>query len=164
MSLRWCSPKLLITSRKVLEHIPQYELVLVWARFCFNRRRSLLVSQNGLCDSIHFTELLLRMKEYSEIKPGMGSAALQNTHKNETNNNTKDEINKGKMSEIIIPILIYFPNSKTIRYPSFSLHFYPGVQWTDLLKIKWVVDYSRNGTPLCHTLRLFMQPLSFSKK
>lgn len=57
------------------------------------------------------------MKEYSEIKPGMGSAALQNTHKNETNNNTKDEVNKGKMSEIIIPILIYFPNSKTIRYP-----------------------------------------------
>ena len=45
------------------------------------------------------------MKEYNEIKPGMGSAALQNTHKTETNDNTKDEINQGKMSEIIIPSL-----------------------------------------------------------
>lgn len=70
-----------------------------------NRRRSLLVSQNGLSDSAHFTELLLRMKEYNEIKPGMGSATLQNTHKTETNDNTKDEINQGKMSEIIIPSL-----------------------------------------------------------
>lgn len=47
----------------------------------------------------------------------MGRAALQNTHENQTNNNTKDEIKKGEMSYISIPLLIYVPNSKTIRYP-----------------------------------------------
>lgn len=47
----------------------------------------------------------------------MGSVALQNTHENQTNNNTKDEIKKGEMSYILIPILIYVPNSKTICYP-----------------------------------------------
>ena len=63
-----------ITSRKVLKHILQYELVLGFFFFLYdilnkllNLRRSLLVSQNGLNDSTHVTELLLRMKEYNGV-------------------------------------------------------------------------------------------------
>lgn len=70
-----------ITSRKVLKHILQYELVLGFFFFflvlsyelydilnkLLNLRRSLLVSQNGLNDSTHVTELLLRMKEYNGV-------------------------------------------------------------------------------------------------